>query len=193
MVVSPRGTDSKCKGSEKVSILERRTADERTDTLERMMAENKTALMRTAYLYLGDRSLAEDAVQDAFLKAWRHLPLFRNQCSEKTWLTRILINVCKDMRKSAAMAWRRRSAPLDAAFDQGKSDRYRDDTVIQAVLALPDKDREVILLRFYQQMKVPEIAYALHIPEPTAATRLRRAKEKLYQALKGWYFDEDEF
>ena len=75
--------------------------------------------------------------------------------------------------------------------DQGKADTYSDDTVLQAVMNLSEKDKQVILLRFYQEMTVPEIAKVLRIPVATATSRLNRAKAQLRESLKGWYFDED--
>jgi DNA-directed RNA polymerase specialized sigma24 family protein len=56
---------------------------------------------------------------------------------------------------------------------------------------LPEKDRQVILLRYYQEMKVPEIAYVLKIPASNATSRLRRARDRLQKSLEGWFFDEE--
>lgn len=67
-----------------------------------------------------------------------------------------------------------------------------DDTVIHEVMRLSDKDKEVILLRYYQNMKIWEISEALNIPKGTVTSRLNRAREKLHRRLKGWYFDEGE-
>jgi len=58
-------------------------------------------------------------------------------------------------------------------------------------MALPRKHREVILLRYYQEMEISDIALALGIPEGTVKSRLSRAKDKLYQTLERWYFDEE--
>ena len=67
--------------------------------LTALMSAHRTSLVRLAYLYLGDSALAEDAVQETFLKAWRHWESFREESAEKTWLTRIAINTCKDIRR----------------------------------------------------------------------------------------------
>ncbi len=164
---------------------------DREATLIRMMEEYRTELIRMAYLYLGELSLAEDAVQETFLKAYAHLGRFRGESSEKTWLMRIAINACKDMRRSAWLRWRRRTVPLCAAAEDGQKDCFRDDTVLSAVMGLPPRDKQVILLRYYQQMKVADLAKALQISQSSAVSRLSRAKGRLRAALKGWYFDEE--
>lgn len=78
-----------------MSILHRDMTDtQREQELISLMAQHKTQLMRMAYLYLGDLSLAEEAVQDTFIKAYAHLERFRSESSAETWLTRIAINTC---------------------------------------------------------------------------------------------------
>lgn len=167
------------------------TDTERETALIRMMEQYRTQLIRMAYLYLGDLALAEDAVQETFLKAYAHMNSFRGDSTEKTWLMRIAINTCKDMRRGAWLRWMKRTVSLDAVPERGREDCYRDDTVLNAVMRLPEKDRQVILLRYYQEMKVPEIAYVLKIPASNATSRLRRARDRLQKSLEGWYFDEE--
>lgn len=175
-----------------MSILPLRMTDaQREQELAQLMADYKTQLMRIAYMYLGDEALAEDAVQDTFIKAYNHMDRFRGESSKKTWLTRIIINTCKDARKSAWFRNRASTTTLDAVPEQGQTDTYSDDTVLQAVMNLSERDKQMILLRFYQEMTVPEIARVLHIPVANATSRLKRAKDHLKEALKGWYFDEE--
>ena len=169
----------------------RMTDAQKEKELAQMMAEYKTQLMRVAYMYLGDEALAEEAVQDTFIKAYNHMDRFRGESSIKTWLTRIIINTCKDVRRSAWFRNRARTTTLDAVPDQGQADTYSDDTVLQAVMNLSERDKQVILLRFYQEMTVPEIAKVLRIPASNASSRLNRAKAHLRESLKGWYFDEE--
>lgn len=166
-------------------------AAEREQTLLRLMETYRNDLVRMAYLYLGDRALAEDATQETFLKAYRHLSSFRGESSEKTWLMRIAINTCRDLRRSAWFRRMRRTVSLDQAQITAAEDFFRDDTVLRAVMALPQRDKQVILLRYYQEMKVAQIARVLHVPEANAASRLKRARDRLRQTLEGWYFDEE--
>ena len=67
------------------------------ETLTRMVGEWQLPLLRTCCAVLGSEDLAKDAVQETFLKAYRGPPSFRGECSEKTWLMRIAVNVCRDM------------------------------------------------------------------------------------------------
>ena len=175
-----------------MSILHRDMTDaQREQELISLMAQHKTQLMRMAYLYLGDLFLAEEAVQDTFIKAYAHLERFRGESSAETWLMRIAINTCKDLRRTAWFRHREKSAPLEALPERGAEDVYADDTVLRAVMALSVKDKQVILLRYYQEMTVPEVARVLSISVASATSRLNRAKAHLRAALKGWYFDEE--
>ena len=72
----------------------------REAALTGLVERHRTALVRMCCLCLGDASLAEDAAQETFLKAYRALDSFRGECDEKTWLMRIAINTCRDMRRS---------------------------------------------------------------------------------------------
>ena len=80
---------------------------ERAMSMERMIHAHGSELLRLCLLLLGDRASAEDALQDTFVKAWRGLDGFRGDANERTWLTRIAVNTCRDCLKSA---WRRRSS-----------------------------------------------------------------------------------
>ena len=64
---------------------------QRDQTIERLIREFQTPLLHLCFMQLRDRALEEDAVQETFLKAYKNYPLFRGDCSEKTWLTRIAI------------------------------------------------------------------------------------------------------
>ena len=160
------------------------------ETLERMMAQYGTALLRMAYLYLRDASLAEDAVQETFVKAYAHMDQFRGESTEKSWLMRIAINTCKDFRRTPWLRFVDRRTPLDELPEACGEWQEPDDTVLREVMRLPDRDKEVILLRYYQNLTIGEISNARNIPEPTVSSRLRRAKDKLHRKLERWYFDE---
>ena len=69
--------------------------------LVRLVEQYQTDLLRLCYIQLHDTALAEDAVQETFIKAYRSFPVFRGDCSEKTWLMRIAVNTCRDMIHSA--------------------------------------------------------------------------------------------
>ena len=71
------------------------------EEISRLAEKYQLSLLRLCFAYLHDRTLAEDAVQETFLKAYRSISSFRNESSEKTWLSHIAINCCRDMNKSA--------------------------------------------------------------------------------------------
>ena len=70
---------------------------DREERLEQWITEYADAVLRTCFVYLSDASLAEDAMQDTFLNAWRGMDAFegRNGCGVKTWLLTIAVNVCR--------------------------------------------------------------------------------------------------
>lgn len=158
--------------------------------LERLMAQYGDNILRLCFLMLRDRELARDAAQESFLKAYRALKSLRVGDTERAWLTRIAVNTCKDMKRSRW--WRlvdRRVTPEELPL-QSDGENMPDDAPLRAVLALPDKYRQVVLLHYYQGMTLVEIAQSLDLPASTVRTRMMRAKDRLRQALKGWYYDE---
>ena len=152
--------------------------------LEQAVKSYGDGLLRLCFLYFHDRHLAEDAVQETFVRAWRAYGGFRQASRDKTWLTRIAVNVCKSALR------RERPLPLLDAPEGSYEAQFRDDTVLQAVCALPDKLREVVLLYYFQELTTPEIAQMLHLPRNVITARLSRARAQLKPQLKGWYFDE---
>jgi len=164
---------------------------QRHRTLERLMKEHGSRLLRMCTLYLRDESLAEDAVQEAFLKAYRSLSGFRGQCSEQTWLTGIAINVCRDALRTAWFRRIDRHVDIAALPECAQADTYADDTVLTAVMQLAPRLREVILLRYYQGLTIHETADALHLASSTVKARQQKANAILRSRLKEWYFNEE--
>lgn len=154
--------------------------------LERAMQRHETELLRLCYAMLGDTALAEDAVQDTFVKAYRGYTSFRGEAEDKTWLMRIAVNTCKDLRRSA---WHRhvdRSVTPESLPEPAVPFTEWDDAVTRAVMSLRPKHREVVLLRFYQGMTIPETAHVLGVTKSTVYNRLERAYGLLRQCLEGW-------
>ncbi|MGI6686782.1 MAG: sigma-70 family RNA polymerase sigma factor [Christensenellales bacterium] len=163
----------------------------REERISRIMTQYGRELKRMCYMYLKDQALAEDAVQDTFLKAYKALNDFREESSEKTWLMRIAVNTCKDYLRTAWFRRVDRRRTLDELPEQGHEPQMPDPTVMQEIMSLSVKHREVILLRYYQEMEIADIAAALNLPEGTVKSRLARAREKLATKLERWYFDEE--
>ncbi|NMD38861.1 MAG: sigma-70 family RNA polymerase sigma factor [Christensenellaceae bacterium] len=158
--------------------------------LERLMNTYGTCLLRMSYIYLKDSLLAEDAVQESFIKAYRHIKDISKIKNEKAWLIRITINTCKDMRRKAWFKMVDRSKAIEDLNLYSKHKTDFDDTVSAAVMALSTKYREVILLYYYQDMSIKEISAIRGIKESTINSRLNRARKQLEGNLEGWYFNE---
>ena len=159
--------------------------------IERLMEQYGSSLLRMSALYLKDADLAQDAVQETFVKAYRHIGDYRGECSEKTWLMAICTNTCRDMLRSAWLRHHSRVS-LDSLPERPADFSFPDDTVLIEVMRLPVRYREVILLRYYQGLKLKETASALRISEGKVRSRLNRANGILRDRLKEWYFNEEQ-
>lgn len=164
-------------------------SDSRSE-LDRLMEQYGSSLLRMSALYLKDASLAQDAVQETFLKAYRHLQDYRGESSEKTWLTAICFNTCRDLLRNPWLR-RRSRTPLDSLPEKPADFTFPDNTVLTAVMGLPAKYREVVLLRYYEGLKLKEIAGALRLSDGKVRSRLNRANALLRDRLKEWYYDEE--
>ncbi len=148
-------------------------------------------LLRTAYLLVRDRGLAEDLAQESFLAAWQGLGSFRTPTGFRPWLMRILINRVNSHGR------RRRffAVPLDGLSpeeDPPTVGREPAEAVFQdedrralgaALMTLPDDSRRLLVLRYYAGLSVPEIARSLDLPEGTVKSRLHRALERMRAVL----------
>lgn len=142
------------------------------------------------------RDDAEDAAQEAMLRAWQAWPALRDPSVARGWLLRIAANVCKDWQRGRFGTRRRTNLPLfdsdgegDEALamldgDPGASDAAASLDLRAAVNALPAELRVVVALRHYAGMDATEIGAALGIPPATVRTRLRRAVLALRERLE---------
>ena len=166
------------------------TQDPRQEWLDDVITRWEKPMLRLCFAYLCDTALAEDAVQETFFKAWKSYDRFRAESTEKTWLTRIAINTCKDLLKSAWARNTDRSVPPDSLPEGSVPFEERDDTVTRAVMSLPPRLKEVTLLHWYQGMTLDEMTKALRIPRSTVNYRLKKAKAILKKELEDWYDEE---
>ncbi|MDR1262734.1 MAG: sigma-70 family RNA polymerase sigma factor [Oscillospiraceae bacterium] len=141
-------------------------------------------LLRVCYVYLRDVGLAEDAVQDTFMKAYRKIDEQERYggAYEKTWLMRIAINTCKDYLRWSWFRYvdrRKEIERLEAAADASPEDSL----ITLEIMRLPFKLKEVIMLYYYQEMTLREIASALGVSISAVAKRLNKAKDALKHML----------
>ena len=166
------------------------TQDPRRAWLEEAMERWEKPMLHLCFAYLGDLALSEDAVQETFFRAWKGYGRFRGEAQEKTWLTRIAINACKDLMKSAWARKTDRTVTPDTLPEGAVPFQARDDTVTRAVLALPPKMKEAVLLRWYQGLTLEEMTRVLRLPRSTVNYRLKKAKALLRDELEEWYDEE---
>ena len=149
---------------------------ERDETLAEWLEAYGDLINRTCCLILGDRALAEDAAQETFLRAWKSMDKFKGDASPRTWLTRIAINVCRNTRRTG---WFRRFdrsvTPEELPLPAPDEDR----TLFLTVQQLPDKYKQVVILRYYQGMSLEEAGQALGISRSAAHHRLQKALTQL--------------
>ena len=156
--------------------------------LERLMNTYGDGITRMCYLYLKDWYLAEEATQETFIKAYRYFDTFRNQASEKTWLTRIAINTCKNYARTSwfkkVQVGVTKKEENIVSFEEGLLSTIEQNEILNQVSRLQHRYKEVILLYYYQEMKIGEVAEVLNISEGTVKMRLNRARKKLGECLR---------
>ncbi len=158
---------------------------ERDQRIEELIRLYQVPLLRLCYIQLQDRALAEDAVQETFLKAYKGFAEFRRESSEKTWLVRIAVNVCRDYQRGSWLRHTDRSVTPDMLQIGETQPETEDMDLSLAVMKLPPKMREMILLYYYQDMGTEEIARTLGITQSTVSYRLKKSREKLRKLLEG--------
>ena len=142
-------------------------------------------LRRYARALAGDRTAADDLVQDTLERAWSKLHLYRRGTDLRAWLFTVMHNVYVNQRRAA-----RPSSPLDDEMPELSQPVREVDTLVlrdldAAIRRLPADQREVLLLVALEDMSYDEAAHALGIPIGTVMSRLARAREKLRAMLSG--------
>ena len=157
---------------------------------EQLVETYRNPVLRMCWLCLYDRTLAEDALQETFLKVYRRLDTFRGESGEKTWIMKIAVNTCRDLNRSGWFRFVDRRVTPDALPEPAVRTDESDEELTTAVMKLSIRLREVILLYYYQNMKVNDIADALGISQSAVSARLKRGREKLKKLLEGRELDE---
>ena len=139
---------------------------------------------RLCMVHLKNYADTEDIFQTVFLKYILYPEPFESEEHEKAWIIRVTINACKDLLKSAW--WRRHATLHEASHLAAPIVPEPDDTLYNAVQALPLRYREPVYLFYYEGYDTNEIAQLLHISPATVRKRLCRAREKLKQELEGY-------
>ena len=155
--------------------------------LEELIYTYSDYLYRIAYSYVKDEQTAEEVVQDVFFKFYKKSTQFENQAHIKTYLTRMIINRSYDYLRS----WKHRKNNVFKVFhlsrpgvDQDFVEQSESNTILQSVLGLPVKYREAIILYYYEDLSIKEIAEMLFTAESTIKSRLQRGRAELKTSLQ---------
>lgn len=173
--------------SETDDLVRRAQKDDR-QALETLITKVDQYVFGVALLTLGERSEAQDAAQEALIKAMRGLKRYRGHATFRTWLYRITINTCRDFQRRRA---RQREMPLDdqarvpVVGGPGHTHLARESrqVVWDAVQSLEPVLREVVVLRYYLDMACTEISEVLKTPVNTVYWRLHQARQLLKPRL----------
>ena len=147
-------------------------------------------IKKVCFIYLADRTQAEDALQDTFLKAWKSMQAYERKGIEndKAWLMRIAINVCRDYHRSGWFKHIDKRQDMDditAIYADRAVQDPEDHELAMDICRLPEKYKQVVLLYYYQGMNMREVAHALGVPVSTVQRRLKKAETLLKTELMG--------
>lgn len=158
-----------------------------------LVRRHYNGVVRVVYSMCGDAGLAEDATQEAFIRAWVNLPSFQPTAPLKNWLYRIGINAALDvLRKKPEESIDESQVSMIPDQNQNPEtalvEKERLVMVQQAMQELPEASRSVLVLREYGELSYQEIAKVLDIPVGTVMSRLNYARTRLREYLKGLLF-----
>ncbi len=158
---------------------------------EEVIERWNTDVINLAYKMTGDREEARDIAQHAFLKAYQGREGFAGQAAIGTWLYRITVNLCRDRIRANQVRRRfmrgqkeRAGSALPPKRDESHEQHESVRQVAAAVAALPENEREVVVLKHYHGLSCPEISDVLGTPYSTVKSRLNQALQKLRQRLQ---------
>ena len=141
----------------------------------------QSMVYRVALHALGSPQDADDAVQEVFLRLYTAKKPLEGEEHLRRWLLRVTVNHCRDVLRSP---WRRRRVSLDQLPAEPVFQAPEQEALYQTVMALPEQYRIVLVLFYYEDLSVREIAAVLRISEANVKTRLSRARKRLREMLE---------
>jgi RNA polymerase sigma-70 factor (TIGR02954 family) len=140
----------------------------------------KIDLYKTGYSYLKNDGDVLEAIQEVTYRAYKNIRSVREVSYFKTWLIRIMINYCNDQLKK-----KKRVVMGDGILNlQGRTDDYVTMELENALLALDERSREILTLKYFHDMKIKDIADSMQRPEGTVKTWLNKALRSLREKLE---------
>jgi len=174
--------------SQEAALVHRCQAGDK-EAFRMLVGQYRSILFGTAYLMMRDRGLAEDAVQEALIQIWKNLASFRLKSSVKTWMVRIVVNEVKQQFRKKKLPM----IPLESAneetsrLDEPKIALIHTEerlAVRQALDRLQPEQQEAVILHYFSELTVPEIAAVTNQREGTIKARLSRALDRLGEILR---------
>jgi RNA polymerase sigma-70 factor (ECF subfamily) len=147
---------------------------------------HREGVVNVVYRMCGDANLAEDAAQEAFIRAWKHLPNYRPQSPFRNWVYRIANNAALDVLRRRRETVNVDELPIASSNTGPEATVEKEERAVrvrQAVLELPEASRAVLILREYEGLSYKEIADTLGIPIGTVMSRLNYARTRLRESL----------
>ena len=172
------------------AVVVRRCQTGDREAFAMLVDRHRAMLFGTAYLMTRDRQMAEDAVQEALIQIWKNIGSLRKPDGLKAWLAHIVVNEVRQQARKRHLP----SVTLEELTDPPQADgaavgiqgsEMRQD-LAKAVSTLPPDQREAVVLRFFSDLTVPEIAAATGSREGTVKSRLSRAMDRLGEMLRGY-------
>lgn len=173
-----------------------RCQDGDRDAFRYLVEWYKDVLYGTAFLMTGNRALAEDQVQEAFLSAWQGIRGFQHGRPFKPWLVRILVNAVLGQRRRRSLV----TVPLEdsarseasASTEESREESPQElleasedrQSVRSALAGLPPDQRQVVVLRYFADLTVRQVAQSMGIKEGTVKSRLHRSLRQLRSQLE---------
>ena len=152
-------------------------------SFEKLLLQYKSYLYKVAYTYVKDKQVALDILQETSFKAWLNIHTLKDEEKFKPWITKILVNTALNyikkeskviyMEDENSIIYSEKSISIEEKLD-----------LYYAIDLLKPKYKTVIILKYFDDMKIEDISYVLNTPENTVKSHLKRAKESLSSILK---------
>ena len=152
-------------------------------SFEKLLLQYKSYLYKVAYTYVKDKQVALDILQETSFKAWLNIHTLKDEEKFKPWITKILVNTALNyikkeskviyMEDENSIIYSEKSISIEEKLD-----------LYDAIDLLKPKYKTVIILKYFDDMKIDDISYVLNSPENTVKSHLKRAKESLSSILK---------
>lgn len=152
-------------------------------SFEKLLLQYKSYLYKVDYTYVKDKQVALDILQETSFKAWLNIHTLKDEEKFKPWITKILVNTALNyikkeskviyMEDENSIIYSEKSISIEEKLD-----------LYDAIDLLKPKYKTVIILKYFDDMKIEDISYVLNTPENTVKSHLKRAKESLSSILK---------